>query len=563
MAELTGNTKLNSLLTELNTNFSPFEPVFKDISNYILPARGQYLEGRTDQNVSNILGRYNNILDPTATRAASIAAAMMQGGLADSTTRWFGIGLMDKSLERFGPVRTYLSAVENLMYDVFDNSNFYQVVQAAIEEESGFGTASVLAEEHDQLMVNYRLTTAGQYRIANGADGFVDTTVRTPKMTAREMVQKFTFDRCSDQVQKASKLTPFQYFDTVQFIMPNEKFIEGSPFPKDFLYRNIWYEPTEPDKRLFDSGYHEKPFAAPRWSVVGEIPNGFGPGLLALGKVKMLQEFEKGSVKGLHQTNTPPMAINSKYKGNLSLIPGASNYIPGDDMGKVVAPLFRVDIRWKDLEFKIENMQKFIEKIFYNDLFFLITQTTKQITIPELLERQGEKLLVLGPVVRRQITELFDPLMERTFNIIQRRDNFLKSLNFGGILPDPPLELENAQIKIHYDSALAQAAQALASRSINSQLTMVERVAGLDEQSAMASTDFITMLSMHADAVNAPVEMTRSPEDAREILDAFRLADQKQAEQQQLLEATMGAKNLGQAKVGEGSALDAIAENVQ
>lgn len=562
MAELTGNAKLNSRKKELDDLFDLFKPVYQDVSNYILPARGQYLEGRRDPDVNDIIGRFNNILDPTATRAASIAAAMMQGGLADSTTRWFGVGLMDKSLERFGPVKSYLSAVENLMYDVFDNSNFYQVVQTCIEEESGFGTASVLAEEHDQFIVNYRLTTAGQYRIANGSDGFVDTTVRTPKMSAREMVQKFTFDRCSDQVQKASKLTPYQYFDTVQFIMPNEDFVEGSPFPKDFAYKNIWYEPTEDSKRLLDSGYHEKPFAAPRWSVVGDIPNGFGPGMLALGKVKMLQEFEKGSVKGLHKTNDPPMAINSKYKGVLSLLPGASNFMPGDDMGKAAAPLFRIDIRWKDLEFKIESMQKFIEKIFYNDLFFLITQTTKQITIPELLERQGEKLLVLGPVVRRQITELFNPMMERTFNIIQRRDNFLKSLGFGGLLPDPPAELENAQIKIHYDSALAQAAQALASRSINSQMSMVERVAGLDPQSAMASTDFITMLSMHADAINAPVEITRSPEDARAILDAFRLADQKAAEQQQLLEATTGAKNLGQAKVGEGTALDALAEGV-
>lgn len=560
--EPTTNTTFENRRKELDGVYNPWKAPYQDISDFLLPGRGLFLDGRNDPDIINILGRYKNNLDNTGSYSVTTLGAMMQGGLADSTTHWFNVGLMDEDLESFTPVRNYLSAVEQVMYKVFEGSNFYQVVQASIEEQAGFGTACIIAEEHDEYYVNYRLSTCGEYRLAQGADGYVDLVCRSPRLTAREMVQMFGEKNVSDQVRNAFKKTPFQDFPVVQVIQPNDKYQEGSPLPLEMAYTDYWYEPGVNDKFLRNSGYNEKPFAASRWSTVGAIPYGFCPGLMTIGKVKMLQEFEKESVRGVHLMNNPPMGVSGKYKGLLSTIPGAWNTIDADDMGKAIAPLYRVDIRWQDLEYKIESIRNFIEKAFFNDLFQILSRDKTVKTATQVIEEAGEKFLLLGPVVRRQIKENFDPLMERTFNILQRKDRILKDNGFGGLFPDPPQELKDAQIKMKYESTLAQAQEALNARNINLHMSMLERTMGIDPKSVVASTDFVQLLSMHASAVNVPTKITRSIEDATSILDGINRAEQEAQQGQQIAEMAKTAKDLGQTPIGEGNALEAVAEGL-
>jgi hypothetical protein len=559
----TENKTFQNKRVELDGIWRPWKNPYQDISDYLSPGRGDFDESRSDPDVTNVLGRFRNNIDNTGTYALTTLGAMMQGGLADSTTQWFKVGLMDEDLEQFGPVRDYLSAVEQVMYKVFEGSNFYQTVQTGIEEQGGFGSACVIAEEHDEMFVNYRVSTCGEYRLALGADGFVDTVYRTPKMTAREIVQMFGEKAVSDNVLTAFKKTPFKYFQVVQVIEPNKDFVEGSPFPTEMEFTNYWYEPTSNDKFLLNSGYNEQPFAAPRWSVLGNIPYGFSPGILTVGKIKMLQEFEKESIRGIHLMNNPAMGVTGKYKGRLSTIPGAWNTIDAEDMGKAIAPLYRVDIRWKDLEFKIDSIQGFVKEAFYNHLFQILNRDDPRKTATQIVEEGGEKLILLGPVVRRQIKEFFDPTMERTFSILQRRDRISKDAGFGGLFPDPPQELANARIKMRYESTLARAMEGLNARAISIHTSYLERMMLIDPKSVVASSDFLQLISMHAEAVNVPTKGTRSVDDATAILDGINAAEAKQQEENQALEASQAVKNLGQAPVGDGTALDAIAEGAE
>ncbi len=557
----TSNKIFENRKVELDGIWNPWKAPYQDISDYLSPGRGSFDDKRHDPDVTSILGRFKNNIDNTGTYALTTLGAMMQGSLADSTTQWFNVGLMDEELEKFTPVRNYLSAVEDVMYKVFEGSNFYQAIQVGIEEQGGFGSACVIAEEHDKTLVSFRPSTCGEYRLANGVDGEVDTVYRTPKMTARELVGMFGEKNVTDPVLQAFKKTPFKYFPVCQVIAPNENYVEESPFPTEFEYTDYWYEPGQDTKFLRNSGYNEKPFAAPRWAVTGNIPYGFSPGILTIGKIKMLQEFEKESIRGVHLMNNPPMGVTGKYKGILSTIPGAWNTIDAEDMGKAIAPLYRVDLKWKDLEYKIDSIRDFIDKAFYNDLFQILSRDDTQKTATQVVEESGEKLLLLGPVVRRQIKEFFDPSMERTFNIIQRRDRVLKDNGFSGLIPDPPPELENQQIKIRYESTLARAQEALNARSISIHMGILERAMGIDPKSVVASTDFIQLLSMHAEAVNVPTKVTRSVEDASGILAGINEAEQQAQQSAQMMEMAKGVKDLGQAKVGEGTALDAMAES--
>ena len=63
----------------------------------------------------------------------------------------------------------------------------------------------------------------------------------------------------------------------------------------------------------------------------------------------------------------------------------------------------------------------------YNDTFLAFDRITKQMNNPEIMERINEKMTMLGPAVGRYISEMLNPVIERTIGILARR----------GKLPDP------------------------------------------------------------------------------------------------------------------------------
>src|SRR5690606_18719190 len=74
----------------------------------------------------------------------------------------------------------------------------------------------------------------------------------------------------------------------------------------------------------------------------------------------------------------------------------------------------------------------------------------------EIAERKEEKLLALGPVLENVYNGQLEPVIDRTFAILNRR----------GELPPPPPDLEGKELKVEYVSMLAQAQKAVATGGI-------------------------------------------------------------------------------------------------
>ena len=99
----------------------------------------------------------------------------------------------------------------------------------------------------------------------------------------------------------------------------------------------------------------------------------------------------------------------------------------------------------------------------------MLAQTDRrQITAREVAEKHEEKLLMLGPVLERLHTELLDPLIDRTFNILQQ----------NGVLPVPPPELQNKDLNVEYVSVLAQAQRLVATGAVDRVLLPTHRGTG-------------------------------------------------------------------------------------
>ena len=175
----------------------------------------------------------------------------------------------------------------------------------------------------------------------------------------------------------------------------------------------------------------------------------------------------------------------------------------------------------------IRHINRLIEPT-AGQIYMMMMSDRRQITAREIDERHEEKLLMLGPVLERLHTELLNPLIDRTFNIMARND----------LLPPAPEELAGVTLKVEYISVMAQAQKAIGTGAI-------ERLAGFVGNIAAAKPEVLDKfdadqsIDEYAEMLGVPPKIVK-PDD---IVQRIREERQAQMEQQMAMEqAQMGAQ---------------------
>ena len=161
----------------------------------------------------------------------------------------------------------------------------------------------------------------------------------------------------------------------------------------------------------------------------------------------------------------------------------------------------------------------------------MINSDRRQMTATEVAERHEEKLVLLGPVLQRLNSEYLDPLIE---------DVFLIALE-NGMLPEPPEELQGAEIRVKYVSLLAQAQEAVAASALERTLSFAGNLAGVFPQ-ILDNIDEDEAIREYGDILGL------SPNVLRETTERDRLRQERQERQQaaQQQEEAMAAAQAGQ-----------------
>ena len=112
-------------------------------------------------------------------------------------------------------------------------------------------------------------------------------------------------------------------------------------------------------------------------------------------------------------------------------------------------PIHEINLNLQHLLMDLGQTQARIQRAFYEDLFLMLAQSdqVQPITAEEVRERHEEKLLALGPVLERTNDELLDPLVDRTYQLMEA----------AGLIPDVPTELDGVTLRVEYTSIMAEA----------------------------------------------------------------------------------------------------------
>ena len=513
-------------LAALEQERQSWEPHWRELASMFLPRRSRFLNAGNKANQgkkSDI-----NLVDSTGILAARTLASGMQSGLTSPARPWFRLTLQDAEAARRGQSPVWLRAVQEVLENAFARSNFYDSAHMLYHELDVFGTGCMLVEEDRETTMRCRTQTVGEYCLDTNAAGRVDTLYRRALMTARQILEAWP-ETCPQRIKDMADKDNGDRLEVLHVIEPNPDHNEERKDGKSRPFISVYMLMDGQREVLEESGYYEFPVLAPRWDVTGDDVYGKSPAMDALGDVKMLQRMRKDGLEALAKEVNPPLLVPSTLSGQaIHGTPGAINFVSPLAQGQqTITPMFQVRANLQSLEATVAAVQRQIREVLFNDLFLMLTNVDRQMTAREVAERNAEKMLLIGPVLDRLHSELFQPLVVRVFGIAVRQ----------GLIPMPPPELQGTEMKIEFVSILAQAQKAAGVSSVQQVLSFAGGAAQMNP-AVLDKLDLDGAVDQVADMLGVP-NIIR-PDEAVAELRAQREQQAQQMQQMRIMQAGIG-----------------------
>ena len=190
-----------------------------------------------------------------------------------------------------------------------------------------------------------------------------------------------------------------------------------------------------------------------------------------------------------------------------------------------------------------QQRREAIRSAFYVDQ--LLSGTSPNMTATEVVQRQEERMRVIGPVLGRLMNEMLRPLIDRVFALMLRNE----------MLSVPPEKLQGRDIDIEYVSPLAKVQK---STSLNSTMRALEILLPLSQSVPIGDhLDEDGLVRHVTDSLGVPKSVLRTNAEIQQIREQRQQMQQEQMERQREQEdvntALQGAQAVRMVGGGQGS----------
>ncbi len=512
-----------------------YDPHCAEVARFTQPRLGLNLThtGYKAKKGGEINGK---LLDPHGTLVFNTLQNGMTTGMSSATMPWFKLTVEDPGLRDSKDVKVWLSAVEEVLYGFFAKSGFYAAQKTSYGDLGVFGTAaSIMSESWARVGVVHTLPF-GDYWIALDADLVANTMLRRCDLTVIQMVEKFGKDRCPKTVRDQYDRSEYETSHCCwHLIEPNNDRVWGKQDNINMPFRSYYWCDSSEDEFLSISGFEERPFWAPRWDILGNDIYGRSPGMDALPTLRQLQLEALRKTEAIEYINRPPLAAPTALNNtHANLVPRGITTMSNVDRNQFF-PIWEVPYQAVTaVRESIDDLRQQASELTFASLFMAITnmQGVQPRNVEEIARRNEEKLTQLGPVIDRNQNEQLRVAVDRAFGICNR----------AGLLPPPPEELQNIELRVVFIGLLAQMQKAIGIGPIERMLTFVSGILPVDPR-AGDKMDWDQTIDEYADRVGAPPSMIRSDEEVAKLRDAR----QRQEQMAQLAALAPAAKDGAQA----------------
>ena len=423
-----------------------WETHWQEVADYMMPRKADVTKTRSKGDKRTEL-----IFDSSPLQAVELLSASLHGMLTNPSTPWFSLRFKNSEMDNEDEAKEWLESATDVMYTAFNRSNFQQEIFELYHDLITFGTAAMFIEEDDDDLLKFSTRHINEIYIAEDSKGRIDTVYRRFKISARAAIQRFG-NKVSTKVTTVANKDPYEEIDIVHAVYPRSDFDITKQDSSNMPFESVYMEYGSGDE-LSVSGFREFPFVVPRYLKASHEIYGRSPAMTALPDVKMLNEMSKTTIKAAQKQVDPPLLVpDDGFILPVRTVPGGLNFYRAGTRDRIEPLNIGAN---SPLGLNMEEQRRnAIRNAFYVNQ--LMMQQGPQMTATEVIQRNEEKMRLLGPVLGRLQSELLKPLIDRAFNILLRKNQFR----------DAPDFLSGQDIEIEYVSPLAKAQKSTELQSI-------------------------------------------------------------------------------------------------
>jgi len=420
-----------------------WETHWQEVADYMQPRKADVTKLRSKGDKRTEL-----IFDSSPLQAVELLASSLHGMLTNPSTPWFSLRFKEEDMEFEDEAKLWLESATETMYTAFNRSNFQQEIFELYHDLITFGTATMFIEEDDQDILKFSTRHINEIYVAENSKGRIDTVFRNFKMSARAAIQQFG---PNTEFEVIAKKDPYEEVEIIHAVYPRSDFDVRKQDQKNMPFESVYM--TRKGSELSVSGFREFPYVVPRYLKASHEIYGRSPAMTALPDVKMLNEMSKTTIKAAQKQVDPPLLVpDDGFLLPVRTVPGGLNFYRAGTRDRI-EPLNIGANNPLGLNME-EQRRNSIRNAFYVNQ--LMMQQGPQMTATEVIQRNEEKMRLLGPVLGRLQSELLKPLIDRSFAILFRK----------GMFKEAPEFLAGKDIEIEYVSPLAKAQKSSELQSI-------------------------------------------------------------------------------------------------
>ena len=515
--------KLQDNLSTLVDKRKTWEEHWQQVGNYCLPRKAEVTQERSPGDKRHVV-----VFDNTAIAALELLASSLHGMLTSSANRWFALRFREPALNDLDEAKEWLDDATNKMYNVFAKSNFQQEVFECYHDLIAFGTACLLIEEDKDDVVRFSTRHIREFYIQENEKNIIDQVYRRFKMPLGSVVNKFGYDNVSSDVQRKFLKEPHEEIEIIHCCKPRNIYDQNKLDKKNMPFQSIYFE-NKNGHIISIGGFKEMPYIIPRYLKSSTEVFGRSPAMAALPEIKVLNKMVEVMLKAAQKQVDPVLMVpdDTISLQSIRTAPGSINYYRSGSRDRIEPLLIGAN---NQLGITMENQRRdSISKTFHVDQ--LLIATNRNMTATEVMQRNEEKMRILGPVLGRLQSELLQPLITRVFNVMLRRKLFSPA----------PQMLQQQEIQIEYVSPMALAQKGQELQSIMKALEIFGTISQIvPVQDWLDESGLVKHVSS---TLGLPAKLIKSDVEVSQMREQKAAEAQQQAEQQQLLQETEMARN--------------------
>jgi hypothetical protein len=498
-----------------------WEDHWQEIADYFLPRKANITEKHTKGDK-----RHDLIYDGTATHALELLSASLNGMLTNTISPWFLLKFRNNVTNEDDAAKEWLETCAKIMQQVFARSNFQQEIFELYHELLAFGTSAMFITDDVQDDLRFKTIHISEIFITENEKGLVDSLTRRFSLQNKNIPQMYPDADLPRAILGDIDKAPHDDCVILHSVYPNEvKMGYDNSKNMDWVSCHV-HEKT--GTLLKESGFKEFPYVVPRYlkTSSNEI-YGRSPAMNALPDTKMLNTMSKVSIKAAQKQIDPPLMVpDDGFILPIRTIPGGLNFYRSGTRERI-EPLNIGANNPVGLQMEDQRRKAIRENFFVDQLMSIQGQN---MTATEVMQRTEEKMRLLGPVLGRLQSELLQPLITRSFNLLMKNNKF----------PQMPEMLGDQDVEIEYVSPLAKAQK---TQELSSIMRGIEIFGSM--QNIAPVFDYIDidgLVSHIKDVLGLPAKIMRSKGEVQKIQQEKQAAE---AEQMQLQQAQQVAESAG------------------